>query len=300
MRKLVNNKSLFRNVAQAHAGANSTDPAHKIRHFKDSDKSSQRPRVIRSSQCSVYSRFCAADLTLIPSLDSTADLEELVSGARDLKISFVRATVFGPDANTETSLGSTGLRLMSAAAHQRGLYLVSEVLETRYLKLMQEFCDVLEITPRNFGDEGLLRAVGETDKTVIIYRNPRHSVSEFLKAVEIVERAGQAKIVIGDKGSYYPFAESLAELDLSSLLSIREQTPYPLIVDVRGIAKRSLQVEVLAQAALVVGVDGLVLGFGRRGKNISMEMLRSLKQKLDAIRFTFQAMNHIGREAVNK
>ncbi|HEV3156233.1 MAG TPA: 3-deoxy-7-phosphoheptulonate synthase [Candidatus Baltobacteraceae bacterium] len=156
-------------------------------------------------------------------------------------------------------LGVEGLKYLREAADQYDLGVVTEVLDVRDVEAVAQYADLLQIGARNMQNFGLLRAVGQIRKPVLLKRGISATIEEWLMAAEYVFIGGNHDVVLCERGirSYDPSTRNI--LDLSAVPVLRHLTHLPILVDPsHGTGVRQL-VAPMALAAVAVGADGLLI-----------------------------------------
>ncbi|WP_235217056.1 N-acetylneuraminate synthase family protein, partial [Archangium violaceum] len=84
----------------------------------------------------------------------------------------LRGGVFKPRTSPYSfqGMGEPGLRVLAEAARKVGLPIVSEVMESTQIPMMEDSVDVLQVGARNMQNFPLLRALGKTRKPVLLKR----------------------------------------------------------------------------------------------------------------------------------
>ncbi|MFD2180502.1 3-deoxy-7-phosphoheptulonate synthase [Veronia pacifica] len=156
-------------------------------------------------------------------------------------------------------LGEEGLKLMSLAREMTGLPIVSEVMETSQVDMMVNYVDCLQIGARNMQNYGLLKAVGETDKPVLLKRGLSATIEELLLAAEYIYDAGNPNIILCERGIRTFETATRNTLDLNAVAVIKQKSHLPVLVDPsHGTGVRELVIP-LSRAAAAVGADGIIV-----------------------------------------
>ncbi len=77
-------------------------------------------------------------------------------------------------------LGGEGLRYMREAADANGLATVSEVMDASQVELMSEYVDIFQIGARNMQNFALLKALGRSNKPVLLKRGLSATIDDLL------------------------------------------------------------------------------------------------------------------------
>jgi len=190
--------------------------------------------------------------------------EQLVGTARSVAsagASMLRGGAFKPRSSPYSfqGLGLEGLKLLAEAREETGLPVVTEVLAPEDVPDVSKYADLLQIGARNMQNFRLLSAVGEQPRPVLLKRGLMATIDELLMAAEYIVAAGNPRVILCERG-IRTFAQATRNtLDLTAVPVLKERTWLPVIVDPSHAAGRRELVASLAQAAVAVGADGLMV-----------------------------------------
>jgi 3-deoxy-7-phosphoheptulonate synthase len=156
-------------------------------------------------------------------------------------------------------LGEDALKLLAEARAETGLPVVSEMTDASQMELFERYVDIIQIGSRNMHNFTLLRAAGQGRTPVLLKRGFGATIDEWLMAAEYVLSAGNANVILCERGIRTFEHATRNTLDLSAVPVLREMTHLPVVVDPsHGTGKRSL-VGPMALAAAAAGADGLII-----------------------------------------
>lgn len=156
-------------------------------------------------------------------------------------------------------LGEDGLKLLAEARAQTGLPIVSEMTDASQMEAFEEYVDIIQIGSRNMHNFTLLRAAGQGRTPVLLKRGFGATIDEWLMAAEYVLSAGNANVILCERGIRTFERATRNTLDLSAVPVLREMTHLPVVVDPsHGTGKRSL-VASMSLGAAAVGADGVII-----------------------------------------
>lgn len=156
-------------------------------------------------------------------------------------------------------LGLRGLEILSDVRAATGLPVVTEVVDARDVAVVAEHADMLQVGTRNMANVGLLQAVGEAGKPVLLKRGMTATIEEWLMAAEYIARRGNLDVVLCERGirTFEPATRNT--LDISAIPVVQATSHLPVIVDPSHAAGRKDLVVPLARAAMAVGADGIIV-----------------------------------------
>lgn len=160
---------------------------------------------------------------------------------------------------TFSGMGRAGLALLEKAGESVGLPTITEVAEAADLEPAADHTDMIEIGPANMQNYELLRAVGRSEKPVLLNRGPSATIDEWLWSAEYVLAEGNDKVVMCERGIRTFEQSTQNTLDISAVPVVQARSHLPVIVDPSHAAGHRSLVTPLALAAQGVGADGLAV-----------------------------------------
>ena len=108
---------------------------------------------------------------------------------------------------------------------------VTEVVDARDVGMVAEYADMLQVGNRNMANFGLLQAVGEAGKPVLLKRGMTATIEEWLMAAEYIAQRGNLDVVLCERGirTFEPATRNT--LDLSAVPIVQATSHLPIIVD---------------------------------------------------------------------
>ena len=156
-------------------------------------------------------------------------------------------------------LGLEGLKILSSVSERTGMPVVTEVVDARDVAMVAEHADMLQVGTRNMANFGLLQAVGESGKPVLLKRGMTATIEEWLMAAEYIAQRGNLDIVLCERGIRTFERATRNTLDISAVPVVQATSHLPIIVDPSHAAGRRDLVVPLSRAAVAVGADGVIV-----------------------------------------
>jgi 3-deoxy-7-phosphoheptulonate synthase len=156
-------------------------------------------------------------------------------------------------------MGEEGLRLLRAAGEKHGLGVVSEVMDPSQIDLMLPYVDVLQVGARNMQNYHLLRALGTTDKPVLLKRGMSATIEEWLLSAEYIMSGGNYNVILCERGIRTFETYTRNTLDIAAIPVIKKLSHLPILADPSHGTGRRDKVAPMARAAVAAGTDGLLL-----------------------------------------
>ena len=155
--------------------------------------------------------------------------------------------------------GEVGLKYLAEAREKTGLYVVTEVVDTKDIPLVEKYADILQVGTRNMSNFSLLKEIGGLQKPVLLKRGRAATVRELLMAAEHILSNGNMKVILCERGIRTFENGTRNTLDLSAVPAIKESTHLPVFVDPsHGTGKREY-IAAMSKAAVAAGADGLLI-----------------------------------------
>jgi len=161
--------------------------------------------------------------------------------------------------NTQTRPEETDLLMARETADGYSMALLCEVQSIHEIELFSKYVDILQVGAWNMRNTPLLRELGKQTKPVLLYRNIASGIDEFLQAAEHIRSEGNQQIILCDAGIKRFDGSSRTMIDPSSICEIAEQSPWPLMVDLRHACKDHQQAITLAKSLSSLPCDGLII-----------------------------------------
>jgi len=195
------------------------------------------------------------------SVESREQIEATAQAVAARGANVLRGGAFKPRTSPYAfqGLGAEGLKLLRDAAGRFNLSVVTEVLDPRDVELVALHADMLQIGTRNMQNFTLLREAGDAGKPVLLKRGLSATVEEWLLAAEYLLVAGNADVVLCERGVRTFDSATRNLLDLAVVPLVHSLSHLPVIVDPShgtGLAKL---VAPMAAAAVAAGADGLLV-----------------------------------------
>ena len=189
--------------------------------------------------------------------------EQIIGIAKRVKASganVLRGGAFKPRTSPYDFQGlkADGLKLLSEAKRETGLPIVSEIMSINHLDLFDDV-DIIQVGARNAQNFELLRALGKTDKPILLKRGIAGTLKELLMSAEYIMSGGNEKIILCERGirSYETFTRNT--LDVSAIPVLHELTHLPVIADPSHATGKARLVAPMANAIAASGADGIII-----------------------------------------
>jgi 3-deoxy-7-phosphoheptulonate synthase len=174
-------------------------------------------------------------------------------------------------------LEEEGLRMLKKVRDKMEIPVVTEVMNTTEVELVEENCDILQIGTRNVQNFPLLKKVGQTRKPVLLKRGMMTTIEELLMSAEYILSEGNDQVILCERGIRTFETATRNTLDLSAIPVLKELTHLPVIVDPSHATGHWKYVLPLSKAAMAVGADGLLIEVHPQPEKALCDGAQSLK-----------------------
>ena len=174
--------------------------------------------------------------------------------------SLLRGGAFKPRTSPYAFQGmrEDGIRLLLEAKEKTGLPIVTEIMDLSHLPLFENV-DVIQVGARNMQNFELLKALGHTDKPILLKRGLSSTFQELLMSAEYIMAGGNERVMLCERGIRTFETATRNTLDLSCIPVLKSLTHLPVIIDPSHATGVSKYVHPMAVAAVAAGADGLII-----------------------------------------
>ena len=195
------------------------------------------------------------------SLEGLEPTLEIASAVKAAGATMLRGGAYKPRTSPYAfqGLGTEGILAMVEARKATGLPIVSELMAIEHLDEFVEYVDVIQIGARNMQNFDLLKAVGKTNKPVLLKRGLANTIEEWLMSAEYIMAGGNENVILCERGIRTFEKYTRNTLDLSVIPIVKEKTHLPIVIDPSHATGDWRLVESMSLAAVAAGADGLII-----------------------------------------
>lgn len=193
-------------------------------------------------------------------VESKEQIFDIAENVKKTGATLLRGGAFKPRTSPYSFQGmrENGIKLLVEAGRHVSLPVVSEITDISQLSLFVDI-DVLQVGARNMQNYELLKALGKTDKPILLKRGPSCSITELLMSAEYILSEGNQKVILCERGIRTFETETRATLDISAIPILKKITHLPVIVDPSHASGNAEYVRPLSLAACAAGCNGLMI-----------------------------------------
>ena len=195
------------------------------------------------------------------SVESEEQMMECGYVAKKAGAKILRGGAFKPRTSPYSFQGmeEEGLKLLKKVGERTGMPVVTEVMNTTDVDLIEEYSDILQIGARNVQNFALLKKVGRSRRPILLKRGMMTTIEELLMSAEYILSGGNGQVILCERGIRTFETATRNTLDISAVPVLRELTHLPVIIDPSHAAGHAKYVIPLTRAAVAVGADGVIV-----------------------------------------
>ncbi len=249
-----------------------------IIHIKDDISIGGNDSVLMAGPCSV---------------ENETQMQIIAKALSEQGVRILRGGAYKPRTSPYTfqGLGKEGLELLKRVGETYGMATVSELPSADLLGEFEEYVDIIQIGARNMQNFHLLKALGKTQKPILLKRGLSATINEWLMSAEYIINAGNPNVILMERGIRTFETATRNTLDVSAVLAVKERSHLPVLIDPSHAAGRWQLIENLAKAGLAVGADGLMVEVHHKPKEALSDGAQSLK--LDTFEQALTTWRHL-------
>ncbi len=209
-------------------------------------------------------QFGGSSIVVIAGPCSVESEEQIFTIAKEVSKSgaqVLRGGAFKPRSSPYSfqGLGEDGLKLMRAAADKHKLKVITEVMDTSQIGLVEKYADILQIGSRNMHNFSILKELGKASKPVLLKRGMAATIEEWLMSAEYILTGGNHNVILCERGIRTFETSTRNTLDIGAIPVIKKKSHLPIIADPsHGIGIRD-KVIPMARACVAAGADGIMV-----------------------------------------
>lgn len=192
------------------------------------------------------------------SVESEKQIIETAIAVKKAGATMLRGGAYKPRTSPYSfqGLGEEGLRYLIKAREETGLPIVTEIMSLAHLDQFADI-DVLQVGARNMQNFELLKAIGKTDKPVLLKRGLSNTLEELLMSAEYIMSGGNKNVILCERGirTFEPMTRNT--LDISAVPLLKKKSHLPVTVDPSHATGITGLIEPMSLAAVVSGADAL-------------------------------------------
>lgn len=192
------------------------------------------------------------------SVESEEQIVETAKAVKAAGATLLRGGAFKPRTSPYDFQGlhEEGIKLLIKAREATGLPIVSEIMSPDQLPVFEEI-DCLQVGARNMQNFDLLKALGKTNKPVLLKRGLSATLKELLMSAEYIMSEGNPNVILCERGirTYETYTRNT--FDVSAIAALKELSHLPVVADPSHATGKVSLIKPMSMAAVVSGADAL-------------------------------------------
>lgn len=224
------------------------------------------------------------ELTVIAgpcSIESYEQVEIIAKSVKEAGAKMLRGGAYKPRTSPYAyqGMGEKGLKILKEIGDKYNMPVVSEIMDANHLPQFEEYVDVIQIGARNMQNFSLLKAIGKSNKPVLLKRGFSNTIEELLMSAEYIMAGGNENVILCERGIRTFETYTRNTLDISAIPVIKKLSHLPIIIDPSHAAGKWDLVESLSLGSIAAGADGLIIEVHHEPEKAFSDGAQSLKPK---------------------
>lgn len=208
--------------------------------------------------------FGGTEVPIVAGPCAVESREQLIEVAQTLSqsgVTCLRGGAFKPRTSPYSfqGMGEEGLKLLAEMGQEFDLAIISEVMSVEHIAIAEPYVDCFQVGSRNMQNFELLKALGRTNKPVLLKRGLSATVDEFLMSAEYIMSEGNHQVILCERGIRSFDTSTRNVLDLAAIALLKELTHLPVIADPSHATGKRTLIAPTAKAAIAVGADAIMV-----------------------------------------
>lgn len=221
--------------------------------------------------------------------------EQILTTAHAVKeagATMLRGGAFKPRTSPYSFQGlrEEGIRLLLKAKAETGLPIVTEIMSQSDLPLFDEI-DVIQVGARNMQNFELLKALGKTNKPILLKRGLANTLEETLMSAEYIMSEGNPNVILCERGIRTFETMTRNTFDVSAIPLLKQKSHLPVCADPSHATGMISLIDPMALAAVVAGTDALEIevhcnpkaALSDGGQQLTPDMFKETMKKISGL-----------------
>ena len=194
------------------------------------------------------------------SVENEDQIIEVAEAVKKAGATMLRGGAFKPRTSTYAFQGlhAEGIDLLKKAKAATGLPIVTEIMAIEHLDLFADV-DLIQVGARNMQNFELLKALGHSDKPILLKRGLANTMEELLMSAEYIMAGGNMNVILCERGIRTFETKTRNTLDIAAVPLLKQLSHLPITVDPSHATGIPSLVKPLSLASIVCGTDALMI-----------------------------------------
>lgn len=192
------------------------------------------------------------------SVESEEQILTTAHAVKEAGATMLRGGAFKPRTSPYSFQGlrEEGIKLLLKAKAETGLPIVTEIMSQSDIDLFKDI-DVIQVGARNMQNFELLKALGKTNKPVLLKRGLANTLEETLMSAEYIMSEGNENVILCERGIRTFETMTRNTFDVSAIPLLKQKSHLPVCADPSHATGIISLIEPMALSAVVAGADAL-------------------------------------------
>lgn len=194
------------------------------------------------------------------SIENHDSIFKIAEGVKNAGANILRGGAYKPRTSPYSFQGlkSEGILELLEVKKTFKMPIISEILSTDKIEEFNNV-DIIQVGARNMQNYELLKALGKTNKVILLKRGLSATIEEWLMAAEYILSEGNPNVILCERGIRTFENATRNTLDLSAIPYVKSISHLPIIVDPSHATGKRELIESMSLAAIAAGADGIML-----------------------------------------
>ena len=195
------------------------------------------------------------------SVESEEQMMTIAEIVKNAGAKILRGGAFKPRTSPYSfqGLGEEGLKLLRKAGDEYELAVVTEVMESGQIEIVEKYSDIIQIGARNMQNFSLLRELGKTQKPIMLKRGMAATVEDWLMSAEYILASGNKHVFLCERGIRTFETYTRNTFDVSAIPVVHKRSHLPVAADPSHATGLRDKVVPMARAAVAAGADAIMV-----------------------------------------
>ncbi|MGN1136617.1 MAG: 3-deoxy-7-phosphoheptulonate synthase [Oscillospiraceae bacterium] len=226
------------------------------------------------------------------SVESEKQILTTAHAVKEAGATMLRGGAFKPRTSPYSFQGlrEEGIKLLLKAKAETGLPIVTEIMSQSDIDLFEDI-DVIQVGARNMQNFELLKALGKTDKPVLLKRGLANTLEETLMSAEYIMSEGNPNVILCERGIRTFETMTRNTFDVSAIPLLKQKSHLPVCADPSHATGMISLIDPMALAAVVAGTDALEIevhcdpkcALSDGGQQLTPEMFKETMKKISGL-----------------
>jgi 3-deoxy-7-phosphoheptulonate synthase len=226
------------------------------------------------------------------SVESESQILTTAIACKEAGATMLRGGAFKPRTSPYAFQGlrAEGIKLLLKAKAETGLPVVTEIMSQSDIDLFADV-DVIQVGARNMQNFELLKALGKSDKPILLKRGLANTLEETLMSAEYIMSEGNMNVILCERGIRTFETMTRNTFDVSAIPLLKQKSHLPVCADPSHATGIVSLIEPMSLAAIAAGADALEIevhndpksALSDGGQQLTPDMFKKVMEKITGL-----------------